>query len=128
MDDVLKTYNLPGLTLTAVDKSRPVAGDRWLIEVEVGADIALPARSDNPDLALLQRAFGAQAPYRHAYKRNFVALEDKPGLIDWMLEQFEATVLPYLDRPDAASAILRSLAAEVRRNYWKYNLRPQDVA
>ncbi len=102
--DKIKLEN--GLTLEVYDRSRSVAGDRWLvsliarIEVEVRPEYFQGQHT--PDLPFddVRAAVGDKATYRHEKTRNFIAETKKDEVFEGLKERFLAASLTYLSSPD----------------------------
>lgn len=102
--DEIKLEN--GLTLELYDRSKRVAGDRWLvsfvacIEVEVRQEYFEGQHA--PDLPFddVRAAVGDKATYRHEKTRNFIAETMKDEVFEGLKERFLAASLTYLSSPD----------------------------
>jgi len=102
--DKIKLEN--GLTLELYDRSRRVAGDRWLvsliarIEVEVRQEYFQGQHT--PDLPFddIRAEVGDKATYHHEKTRNFIAEAKKDEVFEGLKERFLAASLTYLASPD----------------------------
>ncbi len=102
--DKIKLEN--GLTLELYDRSRPVAGDRWLvsfvarIDVEVRAEYFQGEHSPGISFDVIRAAVANKVAYRHEKTRNFIAETKKDEVFDGLKERFLAASLAYLSNPD----------------------------
>lgn len=111
-----------GLTLEILDRSRTLAGDRWLVHLT--GRIRIPLEDgllDDPRaLDRLKQAHGDVLEYRTDLKRHFVKPDDKERI----LQAFEHILLtekgPYLKHPDFARRYaLKCLGDLERGREWK---------
>ena len=102
--DKIKLEN--GLTLELHDRSRPVAGDRWLVSFIARIDVEVRQEyfegEHSPDVAFddIRRAVGDKATYHHEKTRNFIAETKKDEVFEGLKERFLAASLTYLSSPD----------------------------
>jgi hypothetical protein len=109
-----------GLKIGVWDVSRPLAGDRWLVSLEVRADIPLeldllktiPERERTYEL--LSEVFGPTIPYRYIRKKHFVAGTEKEGLFREFVETFDRDVAPYLAHGDFGHKVLLAKLRELK--------------
>jgi hypothetical protein len=100
--DKIKLEN--GLTLELYDRSRQVAGDRWLVSFVVRIEVDVRQEyfegQHTPDFPFddIRATLGDKATYRHEKTRNFVAEKDK--VFKGLMERFLAASLTYLSSPD----------------------------
>ena len=102
--DKIKLEN--GLTLELHDRSRPVAGDRWLVSFIARIDVEVRPEyfesEHSPDVAFddVRAAVGDKVTYRHEKTRNFIAETKKDEVFEGLKERFLAASLTYLSSPD----------------------------
>ena len=94
-----------GLTLEVLDRSRKIAGDRWLVsfaarvEIEVSPDALADQDVSEDTLKDISRLAGEKACYHYQDERNFVAGENKDATFKELKERFLDTNLRYLSSP-----------------------------
>jgi len=116
-----------GLTLELYDRSRPVAGDRWLVSfvacVEVGLKREYFTGPLTPHIPFedIRKAVGDKAHYHHEKTRNFIAETEKDEVFRGLKERFLDANLVYLSSPDfPRKLILRQYQrAQGQRISWK---------
>jgi hypothetical protein len=95
-----------GLTLELYDRSRRVAGERWLVSfvarLEVGLKREYFKGSLTPDVLFedIRKAVGDKAHYHHEKTRNFIAETEKDEVFRGLKERFLDANLVYLSSPD----------------------------
>ena len=105
-----------GLTLEFWDYSRPIAGDRWFVLIEVR--IAIPIRPDTlpPELRgqadQVKKALGDEILFSHKDERNFIAATEAPKILKDMQDRFLAMAPGYFGHPDFAARFIRGKFAE----------------
>jgi hypothetical protein len=91
-----------GLTLYLYDRSRPVAGDRWLvsfvarIDVEVRPEYFKNKGAEGLDFDEIKSALGDRVTYHHEKKRNFIAEVEKDRVFKSLKDRFLGASLGYL--------------------------------
>ena len=91
-----------GLVLEMYDRSRPVAGDRWMIafeariEVVVKHELISDLTTPDPSFEDLHRVLGDKAVYRYKKVRNFIDARQKDEVFTALKEHFIRTSLGYL--------------------------------
>ncbi len=105
-----------GLTLEFWDYSRPIAGDRWFVLLEVR--IAIPIRPDTlpPELRgqadQVKEALGDEIIFSHKDERNFIAATEAPKILKDMQDRFLDMASGYFGHPDFAARFIRGKFAE----------------
>jgi hypothetical protein len=105
-----------GLILEFWDYSRPIAGDRWFVLLEVR--IAIPIRPDTlpPELRdqadQVKEALGDEIIFSHKNERNFIAATEAPKILKEMQDRFLDMALGYFGHPDFAARFIRSTFSE----------------
>ena len=91
-----------GLTLEIHDRSRKVAGDRWLVSFEARIDVEVKPEYfqavavAQPSFEAIQKAVGKQVSYSYEKSRHFVANSEKQNVFQGLKDRFLTTTLPYL--------------------------------
>lgn len=105
-----------GLTLEFWDYSRPLAGDRWFVLLEVR--IAIPIRPDTlpPELRgqtdQAKEALGDEIIFSQKDERNFIAATEAPKILKDMQNRFLDMAPGYFGHPDFAARFIRGKFAE----------------
>jgi hypothetical protein len=103
---LLKTIDLEnGLKLKLYDRSRKVAGDRWLVSLEACIDIPVDAVMDSvaePALRSEQvkTALGESVKFRQTLQRNFIAATEKQEVLQDLMVSFLSSTVKYLSRAE----------------------------
>ena len=116
-----------GLTLELYDRSRPVAGDRWLvsfvarIDVEVKSEYFEGQQATEFPFEDIQAAAGKKVTYRNEKTRNFIAEAKKDEVFRGLKERYLGASLGYLSSPDFPRKLILRQYHEVRgqRVTWK---------
>ncbi|MBW2108763.1 MAG: hypothetical protein JRI36_08875 [Deltaproteobacteria bacterium] len=116
-----------GLTLELYDRSRRVAGDRWLVYFV--ARVQVPVRKAYLESMLdsrmtfesVRRAVGDSTAYVREKKSNFVDEKEKDEEFRRLKESFLKTSLGYLSNPDFAGKLIMKTFQESQgmRVSWK---------
>lgn len=91
-----------GLTLEIHDRSRKVAGDRWLVSFEARIDVEVKreyfqdAAGAEPTFDAIQKAVGKEVSYSYEKSQHFVAETEKEDVFEGLKDRFLTTTLPYL--------------------------------
>lgn len=105
-----------GLVLEFYNRSRPVAGDRWQVVVEARVKVAVTEKNLPPELrpqaAQVIAALGAEAVFAKEEVRNFVAAEEKAGLLTEIEKQLLSSLSAYLGHTEFATRFLRKKFAD----------------
>ena len=105
-----------GLFLEFWDLSRPVAGDRCQVVVEVR--VAIPITADllppdlRPQLDRIISALGENPVFAQQEVRNFVAAGEVSSLLKQIEERLLASLGDYLGRPDFPGRFIRKRYAD----------------
>lgn len=102
-----------GLNIEIHDLSRPVAGDRWYIEIKVcisipvedhwfSSKLAAPA-----DVATLRKSLGKSVLFEQRFCRNFIGADEKETIIHQMRNNMKENLQRYYSHPDFAASYLR---------------------
>lgn len=102
-----------GVTISYLDESRKLAGDRWLVKLRCQATIPLQEwmrkalEGTDPQLVFCREQFGEYVTHEVVRERYFIAEGDKDQLFSELVQGLEDTVLEYLAR----EAFVRQLFA-----------------
>jgi hypothetical protein len=105
-----------GLTLEFWDYSRPIAGDRWFVLLEVR--IAIPIRLDTlpPELRWqadqVKETLGDEIIFSQKNERNFIAATEASKILKDMQDSFLDMAPRYFGHPDFAARFIRGKFAE----------------
>ncbi len=105
-----------GLTLEFWDYSRPIAGDRWFVLLEVR--IAIPIRLGTlpPELRgqidQVKETLGDEIIFSQKNERNFIAATEAPKILKDMHASFLDMAPGYFGHPDFAARFIRGKFAE----------------
>ena len=104
--NLIETITLPnGLILELWDKSRPMAGDRWLISLLAKVEVpVLPeyfSTLDNGEQAYrdLLAAYGDPLVFIQEKNRHFVDEKDTKDVLAGICQRFKDNLLSYLGNP-----------------------------
>jgi hypothetical protein len=103
-----------GLILEIYDRSRQVAGDRWLVSFEARMDIAVTPEyfkgqgSENPSLDAIREAVGEQVTYHYEKSRLFIEEKQKDEVFKGIKERFLETTLSYFSSANFPRNIILS--------------------
>jgi len=112
-----------GLVLEVWDHSRPVAGDRWQVKVEIRIAVPVtppflpPALADS--LTAIRAALGDVAVFTQVQERNFIAAPEVNGVVEEMQTRLTSLGREYAGRPDFPGKFLaRRFSAHLARQGW----------
>lgn len=120
----LSRHLLPnGLILEFWDLSRPTAGDRWQVSVEVR--VAVPIIPQNLPAAHKDKiddivtVLGPQITFIKQEVRNFIAEGEAPALVKKIETELLSSISGYLGHPDFAPRFIRKTYEELQeRQRW----------
>lgn len=105
-----------GLILEFWDLSRPVAGDRCQVVLEVRVAVAVTAETLPLDLrgqaSQIIALLGPEAVFTKQEVRNFVAATAVPALLQQVQEQLLSSLTGYLGHPEFAARFIRKKYAD----------------
>jgi hypothetical protein len=133
MDNTLiETITLPnGLTLELWDKSRPMAGDRWLISLLAKMEVpVLPeyfSTLDNGEQAYqdLLAAYGDPLVFTQEKTRHFVDEKDTKDMLAELCRRFKDNLLSYLSNPRFASLYVMKKYGDLQDRQYSSGENPQ---
>jgi hypothetical protein len=105
-----------GLILEFWDYSRPIAGDRWFVLLEVR--IVMPIRLDTlpPELRgqidQVKETLGDEIIFSQKNERNFIAATEAPKILKDMQASFLDMAPGYFGHPDFAPRFIRGKFAQ----------------
>ena len=116
-ESLLLRRSLPnGLILEFHDLSRPMAGDRWQVILEVRLPIAVSAATLPPDLAERAQeviaALGQEIVFTQQEVHHFIDGREVPTLLDEMQTRLWEGLKDYLGHPDFVGRYLRKKFTE----------------
>ena len=110
---------LNGLTLEVYDLSRPMAGDRWQVILEVRLPITVSAAALPPDLAdraqEVVAALGPEIVFSQQEVHYFIDHKEVPALLQEIETRLWEGLQGYLGHPDFAKRYLRKKFIEQQR-------------
>jgi hypothetical protein len=113
-----------GLILELWDRSRPLVGDRWY--VNLSTRIAVPVRADTlpPELKApgdqVVAALGEEIIFTREEERNFISAAEFPGLLQDMQDRILKLAPGYFGHPDFAARFIRAKFAERQKlEHWQ---------
>jgi len=101
-----------GLTLELYDRSRIVAGDRWLVSFAVRLEVPVVPEyfigDDSTDVSLeaVMKAVGDKAVYQFEKERNFISEDKKQDVFDGLKQLFLDANLGYLSSRNFPSRLI----------------------
>lgn len=108
-----------GLTLELWDRSRPVAGDRWLVACEARMAIPVEAGTLPPDLQAqageIARLLGKELIFSQKAERNFIAAGEVPATLKEMAQRFLDLAPGYFGHPDFPGNFIRKKYRELQQ-------------
>jgi hypothetical protein len=113
---------LSGLTLELWDHSRPVAGDRWWVCLEIRIAIPVGAGTLPPELqaraAQVVEALGEEIIFSQREARNFIAASEAPALLQDMQDRILALAPAYFGHANFPGGFIRKKFIE-RQKLWQ---------
>lgn len=110
-----------GLKLQILDRSKIIAGDRWLVRLE--AVVVIPLQEEysgtlsEKEFSLLQKTLGHELHYRFFREKHFVDQDRKDEVFQHFLETFKKDTLGYLHHPDFARRFVLSRYRELSKTH-----------
>jgi hypothetical protein len=116
-----------GLTLELYDRSRPVAGDRWLVSLVARIDVGVDPQhfkgqdKASPPFDDIRRAVGDKVTYSYEKSRNFIADAQREEVFGTLKERFLSATLNYFSNANFPRNIILSRYREVKGGFkaWK---------
>lgn len=107
MAKLLKVIDLEnGLKLKFYDRSRKLAGDRWLVSLDARIDILVDAvfmgTVTEPELdpGQIKTALGESIRFKQTLQRNFIDETEKQQVIQDLMVSFQSSAVKYLSRSE----------------------------
>jgi hypothetical protein len=94
-----------GLNLELYNRSRPVAGDRWLVSLEARIEIEVKPEyfmgEEMPPVTIeeVKAILGEKITYRYDKQRNFIVETEKEAILNGLKARFLDTTFGYLSSP-----------------------------
>lgn len=115
-----------GLTLEFWDLSRPMAGDRWIITLELRITIPLNAANLPPDLVPQEtdivRSLGPEIVFSQRDERNFIDIKELEATENEMVARIMALASSYYGHPEFAGRLIRKRYTEFQeKQRWSRN-------
>ena len=127
MERLLEKKILPnGLTLEIRDRTRRMAGDRFLLALLfiVDVDIRKEYLKNDPESEAgyeeLLKEYGPRVRYEAREERNFVGEEEVDTVRSGLIDAFLESTLPYLSRSDFAGRLVLRRLRELRDPMHKF--------
>ena len=115
-----------GLTLELWDRSRQVAGDRWLVCFVARVTVPVEQKyfkQENDESLTIERVrnvVGEQAVYMRQKESHFVDVKEKDGVFETLKNTFLDTNLGYISGPDFPQKLIMKTYREIQeRGYRK---------
>ena len=95
-----------GLQLEIWDLSRKIAGDRWLVSLELRVDVPLMERhfqslpEKEKAMKALRTRYGDKITYKHKIEKHFVSHEQRETVFLTFMDTARKGLLEYLSRSD----------------------------
>ncbi len=100
-----------GLNLEFHDVSRPMAGDRWQVILEVRLPVPVATASLPPDLVdrapEVLNALGPEIVFSQQDVRHFIDVRKVPAILEAMQARFLEGLGAYVSRPDFPGRFIR---------------------
>jgi hypothetical protein len=112
-----------GLNLEFWDHSRPMAGDRWLVSLEVR--MAVPVREETlppelqGDAAAVIGVLGEEVVFTRTEERHFIAASEAARCLEDMQNRVLAQAPVYFGRLDFPARLIRKKYAEQQELAWR---------
>lgn len=107
VEQLFKTIGLEnGLKLEIWDLSRKLAGDRWLVSLELRVDVPLMEQNlqslseKEKALKTLRTRYGDKITYKHKIEKHFVSNEQREEVFLTFMDTARKGLLEYLSRSD----------------------------
>ena len=110
------------MAINFIDRSRKIAGDRWLVEligemeIPIAQDLWDPvSESDHDLLDCIRKKLGDRLQFSISRIRNFVADDDKEDVLNELISRFEENIVPYTNKPDFVRKLFMKNFNEARK-------------
>lgn len=124
-----------GIAVTFYDRSRKIAGDRWLVELVGKAEVSVAEHfwsavdeKDEKLLACVRKELGNRLTFSLSRVRNFVDQEEKQQTLDEMIRRFEENILQYLDAPNFSQKLFVKQYNDAKKKCITEGYRPPQPA
>lgn len=102
------------LELQIWDVSRLLAGDRWLVSVELRMDVPFQTKTletladAEKAIPIFRNIYGEGIPYRHKRERHFVDENERESVIREFVYNTKRDLIPYLSHPNFSEKLTLS--------------------
>lgn len=122
-EKIIKRQHLDnGMEIILYDRSRPMVGDRWQVELQCEAYIPIEdsywktaAQEDQWILKGIRNRLGGRLVQTFSKKRTFVAEEERQRLLQEMVQQVYSGLMEYLKRPEFPLRLFKKQYLEARQ-------------
>lgn len=118
---IIHTKKLDDITISFIDNSRPVAGDRWYIEIVCNATLPCTAElwttvpdSDTMLLDCIQNAMGTHLLFSITRSRIFIADDTKDSIVNELIKQVDENILHYVNKQSFRNKLFEKKYQEAR--------------
>lgn len=107
-----------GLEIRFYDQSRPVAGDRWMVQLLIDLPITLDDSilknlpASEPHFREFLDQFGTSVHYQLTKTRHFVPQEETKSILNELRREFVSAGIDYLRHPDFARRYISKIYRE----------------
>jgi hypothetical protein len=118
-ETLLLRQTLPnGLILEFYDRSRPMAGDRWQVIIEVRLPIPVTAATLPPDLRAradeISTALGQEIFFIKQEMRHFIDIREVPAVLQEIQTRLWEGLKDYMGHPEFSGRYIRKKFAELQ--------------
>jgi hypothetical protein len=110
-----------GLILEFYDVSRPMAGDRWQVVLEVRLPVPVQETSLPPELRQrapeVMAALGPELVFTQQDVRHFIDVGEVPAILEAMQARFLEGLGAYVSRPDFPGLFIRRKFTELQKQH-----------
>ena len=110
------------MAINFIDRSRKIAGDRWLVElvgemeIPFAKDLWDPVtESDHDLLDCIREKLGDRLRFSISRIRNFVADDEKEDVLNELISRCEENIVPYTNKPDFVRKLFMKNFNEARK-------------
>ena len=114
-----------GLRLEIIDRSRKVAGDRWLVSIRARVEVTLDRLKEEScaekgvTLEEVREHLGKKVVFEKDRERNFIDENQKDTITRELCDSILSNLKPYLEHPDfARGLIFKQYAEAVEKKSW----------
>ena len=111
-----------GMEIVFYDRSRIMAGDRWIVELHCEAFIPIAdsywdseLQEDPQVLAGIRKILGNRLVQTFSKRRNFIDGEQRESILQEMVQQVHSGILEYLKRPNFPMRLFKKHYRDARQ-------------